>query len=223
MSRRSREPTRQELFGECATGAEQTRTAYGLQAVTYAGKLNETQVEGLLKFMRAKGYRSFSQMIEHASLAEASNVLCRWPRPSELAQMAKASGSEDMHVWRATVEVGLRDPGGFVGTYGSNLSDLTERTGLLYVWLHSTHSNNKNNRKTHRLYLYGTSRRVVTEAAKDAFVAEAAVDKPVVVRVRIGDALEWEGKGSDLNPLAREFKKPSKLRAEAKAFAPGRN
>jgi hypothetical protein len=192
------------VFDSCVQKASDERSKYNLSGVTYSDKFTEeAQVEGLLLYMRDNKFKSFPDMITKKGLEAAAGVLCRWPRPAELALLAKKAGEPDLWVYRLKVEVAPASPGKFVGVHGANLYALTERNGLLYAWLATM----KDEKKVY-LYLYGTTRQQVIDASKDSFVENVAVKgKKVLVRHRIGNTVMWEGEAmKGMNKYAAEFK-----------------
>ena len=218
----SSRPTRLDLFDSCVSDVSAVRSKYNLSGVTYSAKFTEeAQVEGLLLYMRDNGFESFPAMITAMGLKAAAGVLCRWPRPTELALLAEtADKTNKLWVYRLKVEVAPASPSKFVGVHGANLYDLTERNGLLYAWLATTSLQGK---KKLYLYLYGTTRQQVIEASKDSFVGDVAVKGArAVVRHRIGDADMWEGDAmTGMNKNAKEFKPaPRGMNKNAKEFKP---
>jgi hypothetical protein len=132
------------------------------------------------------GWTSVRENLTYAGMMQLSALMCRWPRPSELARLAKAAGEKPIPYW--VLEVELHPPNGegghvfwsgFVGSKGSNLTHLTKKYDLLYVWL-----------KAPKLTIYGISKESVYAAAEDDMVR--------VLNPTVADAVEKKLEDSKL-------------------------
>lgn len=138
-----------QAFQRCAIEHHAERMAQGLDKTTEDGKMTDEEVKGLALYL-TDGQHGISPVVAdiltYKACEVASRVLCRWPRPSELARILAIFGFDKVSY--ACLKVGVilageadGDPerkwGRLIGSGGKNLVAMTQRHDLLYVWMHS--------------------------------------------------------------------------------------
>ena len=196
------------------------REAAGLGGVTYGHKLSTAQVEGLAGLLEGLGYKSPDEVLTYGACKAASDVLCRWPRPSELSRVLKYLGHEKCEYYHLRQSLSLVKGarwGAVVGSKGSNLIEMTEGASghgeLLYAWLHSAGDEAT-------LHLYGRDEEDLADAAKAferRWSGQVVVNGAADVRKR---TLSDSTKEFGLSPDAKVFKPKPKLNPRAKSFVP---
>lgn len=190
---------RRDDFDVCSEKTQaELRARYGLGDVTYEGKMSAEEIEGLRRYLGDKGVSIPDDMLTYRGMETASAVLCRWPRPSELARIAEAAGAGELHVWRAAVTLKLDEPSKWVGMRGSNLIALTMAHDLLYAWLQDGRT----------LFLYGPTKGSVLAASKNKHVLDSTDHvngKPRKIGVKFGVRDRWDWEERPYNPSAKPF------------------
>jgi len=146
---------RQAAFAKCATLNKSKRVAYNLDERSFTNRLTNEQVIRLTEYMKDTKLTNV-HLLEYRGLERLSNILCRWPRPSEVARLFKINNG----VWkleRCTVTMDLpsiAERSKFVGKMGASLTALTKKYNLMYAWLQTDGD-------TVLLHLYGKDERFV--------------------------------------------------------------
>ena len=147
--------TREQEFKNCAKDNTTERRKYDLGKTTLSERISASQVVGLGNLIQSKGLFKNNAFLTYAGMEEIASVLCRWPRPRELAMVAFhenfkdmvkwSSGSKlaksdtrELHYFRCRVLFDLEgDPpryGDMIGPKGANLVALTRDNDLMYAW-----------------------------------------------------------------------------------------
>lgn len=149
-------------FAKCTSNETGIRKQYHLEKVTYAGKMDDEAIRGLLQYVK-KRYDSVEKALDYKGMKYMAKALCRWPRPSELGRMYKIENprSAPLKYFRAILHLKCIAPAGckvgsLVGEMGSNLIHFTSTHRLLYAWSHDTD-----------IYLYGLNQDDLSEAIED--------------------------------------------------------
>ena len=166
-----------ESFRRCSADTEALRSRFGLAEVSYHASMDEAQIDGLVAFLKEAGV-SPNNLLTYKNMHLMSQVLCRWPRPRELAEAsrkmyaASRGKSGGLPVYYVTYffldavddadakEIDSR-LGAFVGREGRNLSELTEKNNVMYMWVKKVSGS-----QTRVLYVY--SRNALGEERKRA-------------------------------------------------------
>lgn len=232
----SRERMRQLV--RCQEGdAKALRERYGLDGVTYSSRLTKSETEALHEYLMDNGVLSPSDVLTYGAMKTASDILCRWPRPSELAQLLvryqrNADVSVDFTYYTGVFGVTGRNIGGFVGKLGERFIHLMKQYDLMYVWLSSRSRKQPapNGNDTvggipppKFVMIYGDDRDVVIDAMRD--LAAQARELPGVdlyddVGVLVPRSLLNESDYGDDEKSFREFRddvgsEPVALNADA--------
>jgi hypothetical protein len=139
----------QEKYEECTEKQSNARKSLGISDLRSQDKLSPKNITALFALLKRKGY-SFDasgskNILSYNGLEEASKVLCRWPRPSELAVMAKQQNIKGVNFFKVTAKVDHPNNSNFdaqkmrskfVGEMGSNFASVGRDYHLMYVWLH---------------------------------------------------------------------------------------
>ncbi len=204
--------TRLTQFKECAANPSRQTNAhqFDLKTVKYDGKLTSTQIKGLAKYMKTKGITSFDKIMKYSSLVTASKILCRFPRPSELARVAVELGVLDKTAgrpyWRACVHLEGTNAAKLVGTNGANLIAFTKKHDLLYTWL------KKSGPMNFCLCIYAKKEADVTSAA-EAFAKSAAKHNMSATKTDVDD-LKFSPRSRDFEGAEKKTKKKTGLQKE---------
>lgn len=128
---------RQARFHTCLSTAASDRERYNLDGVTYRNPLTMDQIGNLLGYLQDTDTVSeVGDLFTYTSMMVAQNVLCRWPRPSELAEMAYMFDNKaDTVYYTGIVYVQGDDVPMLVGKDGAQFASITERFNLLYMWM----------------------------------------------------------------------------------------
>ncbi len=157
--------------------------------------MTDAEIGALADFFRAIGYDTVKKILTYDALDKASKVLCRWPRPSELARVAGLIGNV-IHKPGGAVTLPLNlsyysasipmkhdgdpkymgyDKAAFVGTLGANMIKHTKSLGLLYMWLHEASKVPKaNGILDGMLFAYATNLKTLQDALPE--ISEWASD-----------------------------------------------
>lgn len=115
-------------------------------AFTYDTKLTNSDACKVQRWLHRKGVRTSQDLLSHDGMQKAMELMCRWPRPSELFMMigcvpiTASSFAAVNKYYRMCVQVSASDHRAFgrlVGTLGTNFNELGEDFDLMYIWLHS--------------------------------------------------------------------------------------
>ena len=116
-----------------------------LSGVRYATKMTDDEIKSLLRWAYARWKRGgggdnkegmVANLMTYKGMAAAARVLCRWPRPSELARIVAAADMPPMEYTRMTVTFEAKIPiGKLIGPKGQHLINLTHNHRLLYAWV----------------------------------------------------------------------------------------
>ena len=171
-------PPRMQKFLTCVSDNRQRRSEAGLSGVTYSDTMTDEEIEALRDMFvgigRGDVRRGVSSLLTYAGMHRAAAVLCRWPRPSELARVIKAAGLGQMQyrIYKVVFNpVAGVDVGEIVGKLGANLIRITEEHDLLYAWVHTS-------KGVGELYLYSIGRNSMAKcmaAENDFFKSRKAV------------------------------------------------
>ena len=109
--------------------------ASGLNGIRYGFKMNDHQLAAMWRHLMKIGYETVDDVFTRTGLEACHDVLCRWPRPSELGRLAKMQG-ESLEYWLCEVPL-VEDTSvaKFVGKQGVHLIRLCEEYDLLYAWV----------------------------------------------------------------------------------------
>ncbi len=183
-ARRSGKNEREKDFDTCAEEQLAERKKYNLVETTYNDRIRQQlQVYGLGKLIQNLGLFKNNGFLTYAGMAQIAEVLCRWPRPRELAAVAlhkdfrdlvtltEHSGRKHLVYFRSVVS--FRREEGYpmsklIGPKGQNLVALTEGKDLLYAWC-----------SLGKLFLYASDRAQLLEAVKEFKGWEGVVAKSV--------------------------------------------
>ena len=162
-------------FKQCATYNESERDRRGLTGVSYSAKMEDDEIVGLSEFLKAelkKDKLTPDVVLTYQTCSVASDILCRWPRPSELARVIALDTLDftpsnkknalpiSVGYFLGKVPLALVDGkkwGDFVGKKGATLNALTKNHELLYSWL-----------KDNTLYLYAfPNKKAILNAVND--------------------------------------------------------
>ena len=162
-------------FEKCASDNNVTRAAYKLEKVSYDKKLTNAEIKAAVNLLIKSQLTTPEKVLKYTTNFSLSKVLCRWPRPSELARMLYVLGHEEAMYYhlRQTVSIPKDVKHGWgtvVGNKGKNLYEVTEQSDILYAWLHRKGS------KTAVIHLYGGTRESVIDAL-DIFKNHEVVSK----------------------------------------------
>ncbi|OYV74868.1 MAG: hypothetical protein B7Z66_15030 [Chromatiales bacterium 21-64-14] len=173
-------------------GKEHTRIfVKGLDGVKYDKKLTGPQINALWDYLTSTGYfNSASDIFTREGLEACNEVLCRWPRPSEIGRMAVNNGEKiEYYLLRFPVVGEISE---LVGKQGEYMNDLCEKYDLMYAWVKTTPVTKKST-----MWLYARSRRYLMDAfnhdehlemfiPKDAKGAILKID-PEITKKMLGD------------------------------------
>lgn len=170
------------------------RINYGLEDVTFSSPLGPKQLGRLREFLADRhDVDDVETLKTHAALSGASEVLCRWPRPKEIARLAKMMDpAADTTYYTGLLFLRADDSsaiGSLVGPKGRNLNQLTKRYGLLYIWVssptqnrrwkrhnnaqavtavkHSGETDGEDLSKFYAVLVYGTDQKYVNETVRE--------------------------------------------------------
>ena len=152
-------PARFAAFKDCAATHAGVRAKYALNDVRYDDRMTDAEVRGLHRYLKDKikgASKHIDNVLVYNVLKKLSDqVLCRFPRPSELNRLAKLMGhTRGLRGVRRTVT--LRGSGlgfgAFVGPLGQNFARLTKDLDLLYLWL-----DKGDDRDTRKLHMFSVS------------------------------------------------------------------
>jgi hypothetical protein len=175
---------RQDAFKKCLGDANEKRSKTGLRTVTYSRPMSNNHIENLKKYLTIEqGVESVDDLYSYDAMAKAQEVLCRWPRPSELASLAhKYDVNADTSYFTGIMYVDGKDVPMLVGKNASVFSELTQQHDLLYMWMSSTPSipkgsdlrkitiNSRPNNDTQRcIFVYGKDRSQVIQAMENIY------------------------------------------------------
>ena len=95
---------RLEEFRQCKSspGSTALRHSAGVSngAVEYDVKLSSADACKVGKWLKQNGVRTAVELLKPDGMQTVSKLLCRWPRPSELASMAFCLGYKDVVYYR---------------------------------------------------------------------------------------------------------------------------
>lgn len=172
--------SRREVFNLCKSGEFATRDRYGLADVGYGEKMTKAQVQGMMRYLREeRAIDGMEDLLTHRAMSAAAQVLCRWPRPSELARaiqgMNPGKRAKEAFYFSNTVKVKGSGIGRFIGKNGVNLYRLTEAADLLYIWVKPS----PGRRDEHLIYMYASAGGRKKEGAEKMKAAEAIIKSAV--------------------------------------------
>lgn len=137
--------TAEARFRRCQTARAGARSRWGLDGVTRNVRMTDKEVQNLHDYMRstmtsvtgAEGlfvYDTLKSMMD--------GVLCRYPRPSELAKLSKYFNISQRTYYHTKVRLVAPSGGGdafgrLVGKNGANFNRHTQNLGFLYMWMHA--------------------------------------------------------------------------------------
>ena len=131
-SSNSRLPPRVRMFNTCVKDQHDARVSAGLDGISMHDKMTDAEVFGLRDYFGGDVRR----LLSYEGMQDASHVLCRWPRPSELARVIAASGQGSMTYRSFKVVFEAKAPlHSIIGPVGKHLNDLTKNNDLLYAWI----------------------------------------------------------------------------------------
>lgn len=114
-------------------------------AFMYDTKLTNKHACSVQQWLAGKGVSTSQSLLTYNGMQRAMELMCRWPRPSELFMMIgcmpvnKSSTTAVKNYYRMCIQVSATDRRAFgklVGTLGTNFIGLGERNDLMYIWLH---------------------------------------------------------------------------------------
>ena len=207
-------PGRKRDFARCAAQNSAVRTKHGLTDVSYSGRMNHSEIEGLLEYLPAKNKASVSDLLSSETQKLISRVLCRWIRPSELRKLVEASfAGRELSYYRLSAKLTYGDEGttdkqaraayaAFVGPRGKHFNDATRNHNLLYIWLQDSV---KNSRHLH-IFSAVTEKGGADGAAQRANAAWVDLRE----RARMNGIVGSEIVSKPMNPHATPFVPPKK-------------
>jgi hypothetical protein len=214
-------PSRIDDFNECAVKNRERREVLNLQNVSYDNKLTHAEIKKVATLLPTK--ISPEDVLSYTTSFLLSKVLCRWPRPSELARILYVLGHEDAPYYHLRQSISIQKDvkkgwGTVVGEKGKNLNEVTEESNILYAWLHKSGS------KKAVLHLYGGTRESVIDALdkfkNHAVVSEIINDVDSKVNIRKRYVRKDFNDDFTFDHEAKPFR-PKKLNPDAKPFQPG--
>lgn len=132
---------RMRMFKECMASKADNHGSMGLEDITIDGKLTKKNIDAIVNYMNsAESNLKLAETLTYSGMEKLSEILCRWPRPSEISRIWGAQGKK-FQINRYIIKLNLptrQDRRDFVGPMGQNLIDLTRDTGIMYAWLHTT-------------------------------------------------------------------------------------
>lgn len=180
---------RLKIFDECRNRTN-PNIPNALGGVKYHTTMTDKQLSALASYLNANSI-NFKTLLTYDGMDSiASDVLCRWLRPSELTNLSLIMNQGDLTIQRATLKVQFPSdmkPGDFVGMLGDNLISLTRMHNLLYAWYH-------NSNKT--LIMYSLRKGDLKSAMKDPLVKDYKVESKL--EEKIGKA-NWGNVGQITN------------------------
>lgn len=191
---------RLDAFDKCKESSQLLAKTFDLTGVKYGAKLTPNQITGLANFLTGEKINTLDKLMRYSALKTADKILCRFPRPSELARVAIEMGVLDKSMgkpyWRACVHLDhtgdkqKKNAGKLVGIKGANLISLTEEHDLLYAWL-----KHEDVRK-YCLCVYAKKEADVRRAAEH-FALRAGRYNMAVTKIEVKDLI--------LSPRSRDF------------------
>lgn len=137
---------RHEKFKQCANDHDEERGQAGVRNVTYASKMTHAQMRQLATWLQDSGRATAAKdVMDREVMQTLSVVLCRWPRPSELAVLAGLlpGNSKGLNYFGVTVELeqdqdlsastAHRARSKLVGPMGANFNRIGDELGLMYI------------------------------------------------------------------------------------------
>ena len=181
MSRSTR--THSADFGKCSESQSDIRSKYGLGGVKKETKMTDAEVEGLATYLGELGLlKDKATYLSGKTMSQAAKLLCRWPRPSEIARLAinHAPHLGRLQCHSASVKFRFLEEGPnkgkrfakLIGAQGTKLIGLTERNNLLYSWASWGADD-------YTLHLYGKTMADVEAATADFLEANGDVIEAV--------------------------------------------
>lgn len=176
-------PQRVKAYKECKH--KQKREHPELKSVTYSSKMSGHEIGQLVRKLKARlgigsnetlspSQNAMQRVLSYDTMSFMEKLLCRWPRPSELSQVAKriVTGEPIIHYYTAALHVHGSDLPLLVETYGAFFSRLTRKHHLFYVWMADQRS--KHEKKTSKqgstarcVLVYGIVKKDVQNAVVD--------------------------------------------------------
>lgn len=160
---------RLQAFDTCTTSTvDLRRNAQISGAFKYDTKMSFTDAVKVQQWLFRQDVKTPAELLSHNGMAKAAQLMCRWPRPSELAHMVSSmKGPRQPFYYRMTIQIALMNPratdrtttkviSNFVGPMGMNFNRISEERDLMYMWLH-----------TNRLVMYAVDMDYLTQALAD--------------------------------------------------------
>lgn len=151
---------RLRVFQKCTKQNEGARDANGIDN-TYPDMLDDQTAQNVAGWLKQQGgIRTVKGLLTYNGMANAAKIMCRWPHPTEVAQMA--TSLLPLNTQLPTIyclQVELRDDEGrgmyqklakFAGPMGANFAQMGITYNLMYVWLDKDD-------ETHTLFMYALS------------------------------------------------------------------
>lgn len=168
---------RQMAFYDCLNNTD--RDTYGLTGVTYRKKMTEPELQALHRYLKENDKFFPNNFFSYETMEAASQVLCRWPRPSEMARLSQIFHlGIDTSYFTGMMSVGGSDIALLVGTQAENFSAITEKYNLLYMWMSPIPRTRRNQDYHHWIFAYGKEQGSVIAALQDLYtkVEDAGYD-----------------------------------------------
>lgn len=225
MSRKSVPKTRGEAFALCRDETmKELRQRYALSGVKYNTQMTDDELRGLWEYLGAADIDSMNALLTYDGMDTASQILCRWPRPSELGRLSWMLGQKKLMYYRAVLKVKAevkddeKNPQGYanrtfgriVGPMGSNFIGMTKNHDLMYLWMHHVTDRAVDSFRQRQIFVYAKNRGDLDAGlqAIEDYLASFDIhtlSKAVRVMPLRPDAPEWYPIKSGLNVHAKPF------------------
>lgn len=209
---------RRDIFNTCTERTSGLRAHANVDAAfIYDKRLTSAEAKQVQRWLVSVNVGSSNELLTHRGMSKAAELMCRWPRPSELAVMVGHMGdmSAPLSYHRMSVRVSQLSKakgkgqgeggnvGQFVGPLGNNFNRISKQCDLMYMWLH--------NGVTLDMY------------AMHLENLDDALSQVVSLATRTGMSVHANERVTSVRNLVRtapEFGKPTPLNPYATAFVP---
>jgi hypothetical protein len=198
---------RKNKFKDCVFRESlQTRKEYSLQDITYSKRMTRAQIQGLSRYLKNNGVSTPQDVLSHEGLDAASKVMCRWPRPKELAMLLDELSEtntvpNDLRTYYSgmlTVRADRPSMARLVGHLGASFTEITAEHNLLYIWSRDTKNSSSKQKGdgaevvTKQVYVYGMEKGNVLDALETIAkrVVELNTELQIVLFERKGRVTE---------------------------------
>lgn len=136
MTRAVKYGSRAAKFSKC----KNERVGSKFDGVKLNSKMSDDEIADLYEWAVDKWGNQdvLNELLTYDGLSQAASVLCRWPRPSELARVVAHERDTPLEYVRFITKFTVNDGASIntvIGRGGSKLIDLTKKNDLIYAWI----------------------------------------------------------------------------------------